>query len=76
VEGAHPTLISPQAAEAFRKWEAAERDRQRSYRNQHHARGLYLLTGLVRCAHCGFHFVGSTRRKAGAHEWREYVCSG
>jgi DNA invertase Pin-like site-specific DNA recombinase len=35
----------------------------------------YLLTGLMRCAHCGYRMIGHAS-KGNGHEYRMYTCSG
>lgn len=37
------------------------------------ARSPYLLTGLIKCARCGYSFQGDTHRRTG---WRSYQCGG
>ena len=62
---AHPALISRTLFQAARsKRESRRRDSsQYSYRTGHGARSPYLLTGLIRCMHCGHTFHGYTTHK-------------
>ncbi|MBI1804834.1 MAG: recombinase family protein [Ignavibacteriae bacterium] len=41
--------------------------------NQHYYKSSYLLTGLIKCAHCGHTFQGSRHAKTGSVS---YVCGG
>ncbi len=65
VKDAHPALISRslfQAAHAKR--ESRKRDpSQYAYRTGQGARSSYLLTGLIRCLHCGHTWQGYTTHK-------------
>ncbi|MBI3787751.1 MAG: recombinase family protein [Ignavibacteriales bacterium] len=60
VKDAHPAIIS---RELFDK---ANRNRKNgTRRNQHHYESPYLLSGLVKCEHCGFNFQGQSYRATG-----------
>ena len=62
---AHPALISRTLFQAAKsKRESRRRDPgEYSYRTGHGARSPYLLTGLIRCMHCGHTFHGYTTHK-------------
>src|SRR5262249_5451925 len=40
------------------------------------SRRKYLLRGLIKCAHCGLTYIGSTHRSQKGGEQVQYICSG
>jgi site-specific DNA recombinase len=67
---AHPPVVSRET------WDLAQRMRP-SLPTQRKPRSKvpYLLSGLIRCARCGFHFQGQSTR-AKAKKYHRYICSG
>ena len=65
VKDAHPALISRTLFQAARtKRESRKRDpSEYSYRTGHGAHSTFLLTGLIRCLHCGHTWQGYTTNK-------------
>jgi len=65
VKDAHPALISRALFQAARtKRESRKRDpSEYSYRTGHGAHSTFLLTGLIRCLHCGHTWQGYTTNK-------------
>lgn len=55
--GAHPSIVSK---EIFRKANDTRKITKRQ--NQHIYDSPYLLSGLVKCEHCGFNYQGQSRR--------------
>ncbi|MGE3180933.1 MAG: recombinase family protein [Phycisphaerae bacterium] len=73
---AHPAIISRSTFEAIQEKLTERKKRTSSYKKTNGER--YLLSGLVRCAHCGAKMYGSrlTRKKNGkTHVYFKYECS-
>lgn len=71
-ESAHPAIISK------RDWEAVQSTVRPNLGVRHGNRGIqsdYLLTGLIRCAQCGFAYQGQTTRSKG-RPYPRYVDGG
>src|ERR1051326_1050688 len=57
-ENAHPAIVSKEI------YELANKNRKEYTRkNRHFYESPYLLSGLIRCSHCGFNFQGQTLTK-------------
>lgn len=72
-ENNHPAIISP---ERFEK--VQDLMRSRSLANKHADSETYLLTGLLKCKHCGKNMKGSTARqktKYNEYTYYRYICS-
>lgn len=72
-ENNHPAIISP---EQFEKVQEIMKSRARAAK--HADSETYLLTGLVKCVHCGKNMKGSTsrhKRKNGDYTYYRYICS-
>ena len=72
-ENNHPAIIPP---ERFEK--VQEILRSRSLAKRHAESETYLLTGLVKCAHCGKNMKGSTARYVRgdkSYTYYRYICS-
>ena len=69
-----PPIVSPEL------WEKANRVLDRNaIMSRRHASAPYLLTGLVKCAGCGYSYVGKMKkRRKGGKEYllRSYRCNG
>lgn len=67
IENAHPAIVTAKLFEEANKERAAEEARQvrGAQINQHYYRSGYLLTGLIRCARCGYTFQGFTHKRSG-----------
>ncbi len=70
-----PAIVSPG------EWEEANRILEQNKKTaRRNAKVPYLLTGLVRCAHCGLSYIGKTKRagrggKPRKTAYRGYCCS-
>lgn len=70
VEDAHPAIVSKEV------WETANARRKGPAPGRRMKTQVpYLLSGIIRCARCGFHFQGQSTRAKGRNYYR-YVCSG
>ncbi|MNX64229.1 DNA-invertase hin [compost metagenome] len=72
-ENNHPAIIS---TEQFNKVKEIMESRSRA--NKHADNETYLLTGLLKCAHCGKNMKGNTSRhktKYGDYTYYRYLCS-
>ena len=69
---AHPAIVSK---ELWDKANAANRRQPQSKPNGHTYHSQYLLTGLIRCAKCGFAFQGWTCKVRGK-TYRRYIDGG
>jgi site-specific DNA recombinase len=67
-EGRHDAIIDPVTFERCQQKLAARRHGRRR------TRGTFVLTGLLRCAHCGRAMIGRTTATAARR--RVYMCSG
>lgn len=69
----HPAIIP------FEQWEHVQDIfRSRAKTNKHADSESYLLTGLVKCGHCGKNMKGSTaryKRQNGDYTYYRYICS-
>lgn len=64
-----PAIVSPE------EWEEANRMLDQNKKTaRRNAKQPYLLTGLVRCAHCGLSYVGHTKRSNNRKPYRGYRC--
>ena len=73
VEDAHPALVSKERWRKCQEILASKAKGTTPKRTGRGARSKYLLTGLVKCARCGYSFQGDTHRRTG---WRSYQCGG
>ena len=67
-EKAYPAILDPQ------EWESLQRRlaiRREGLRRGHTAASPYLLSGILRCAHCGGAMAGSSK---GPKKYQYYVC--
>jgi len=72
-ENNHPAIIP---LERFERVQEIMRSRSRA--KKHADSETYLLTGLVKCRHCGRNMKGSTsrhKRKYGEYTYYRYICS-
>ena len=69
IEDAHPALIDRDLFE--RVQEKLDTKRKPRNRNSDH-----ILTGLLRCAHCGKAIVGNSRWLKSGNRRHDYICSG
>ena len=69
IPDAHPAIVSE---ELFRKANVQKEPRP-TKPNQFYYRGTYLLTGLVKCVHCGYNFQGYFHTSTGN---RYYIDGG
>lgn len=72
-ENNHPAIIPPERFERVQ-----EIFRSRSRARKHADNETYLLTGLVKCKHCGKNMKGSTSRhktKYNEYTYYRYICS-
>lgn len=72
-EDNHPAIIP---MERFNQVKEIMKSRSRA--NKHADNETYLLTGIVKCAHCGRNMKGSTSRhktKYGNYTYYRYICS-
>jgi site-specific DNA recombinase len=69
VENAHPAIISNET------FQLANRNRKEytPRKNRHFLQSPYLLSGLIKCLHCGFNFQG---QRYGRKNILYYVCGG
>ena len=73
VPDAHAALVSKERWRKCQEMLAAKAKGIVPKRTGRGARSKYLLTGLVKCARCGYSFQGDTHRRTG---WRSYECGG
>jgi site-specific DNA recombinase len=71
VEREVPAIVSQDLWE--RTQLALTRNKFMSKRNAHHN---YLLRGLVKCAHCGYSYIGTVYTGTNRRDRRVYVCGG
>ncbi|KKX54438.1 recombinase family protein [Brevibacillus borstelensis] len=72
-EDNHPAIITPERFEKVR-----DIMKSRSLANKHAESETYLLTGLLKCKHCGNNMKGSTSRhktKYNEYTYYRYICS-
>lgn len=69
-QDAHPAIVN---RELFEKANSIPNRPTEARRNSHFYESQYLLTGMVKCEHCGFNFQGQTYRKTN-HQY--YVDGG
>jgi site-specific DNA recombinase len=69
VEGAHEAIVDPDVFQAVQ----TILDR-RHHKHRRAASGKYLLSGLVRCSHCGNRMHGVERKSRGKSEQQFYQC--
>lgn len=72
-ENNHPAIIPPERFESVQ-----EIMKSRSMANKHADSETYLLTGLLKCKHCGKNMKGSTSRhktKYNDYTYYRYICS-
>ena len=70
---AHPAIIPKERWYRAQEILASKVDGSAPKRTGRGARSNYLLTGLAKCARCGYSFQGDTHRRTG---WRSYQCGG
>ncbi len=72
-EDAHPAIIPKERWYRGQELLASKVNGKAPKRTGRGARSNYLLSGLVKCARCGYSFQGDTHRRTG---WRSYQCGG
>lgn len=72
-ENNHPAIITPEQFESVQN-----KLRSRSIAHKHAENESYILTGLVKCKHCGGNMKGSTsrmKRPNKLYTYHKYICS-
>ncbi len=70
VPNAHPAVVSP---ELYKKANESNGHKPSVKPNQHYYRSTFLLTGLIKCTHCGYNYQGHHHKQTGN---RYYVDGG
>lgn len=73
VHDAHPAIICKERWYRAQEILAEKTQDSTPKRTGRGAHSPYLLTGLIKCARCGYNFQGDSHRRTG---WKSYQCGG
>lgn len=71
--GLIPSIVD---VETFEKVKKIMESNKKQNSGRHHAKRVYLLSGLIKCGHCGASYVGQSSRNQKGYETLYYTCGG